>query len=364
MAHDVQELAEEAQHGRVKEDPGGTYGDGSTQTMISNHFQSERGGGGWMSIYRLFFCEHQGAIRQSSSLAGDYSQINGWDGKTIWLMDSRRFKSLLISIPICAVNVYITYKQVQVNLESYHHPFPFRNAKKSCPHGGCWSPKKNSSLATKHLGVLAPNLKKMWESPWNHHPTDLGSSQISQNLAGFKYLRIFTFWKHFWDTFGTMAPNHGKFWGVAKSQRPRTSSSSRSPCVAAVLGSTGGAAMASLQRMPRGWCSGSAFGWAKFAWKRDLGSSWIYIPLIITYSLAGCCSSILFGSVWMYIGLWNVYIFVWSEPTGLYIQLAHGVCMSLHFAYCSSPFINNQPKQSYPSNRSRSFKYIDILWYS
>lgn len=46
MAHDVQELAEEAQHGRVKEDPGGTYGDGSTQTMISNHFQSERGGGG------------------------------------------------------------------------------------------------------------------------------------------------------------------------------------------------------------------------------------------------------------------------------------------------------------------------------
>jgi len=45
MAHDVQELAEEAQHGRVKEDPGGTYGDGSTQTMISNHFQSERGGG-------------------------------------------------------------------------------------------------------------------------------------------------------------------------------------------------------------------------------------------------------------------------------------------------------------------------------
>ena len=140
--------------------------------------------------------------------------------------------------------------------------------------------KKNSSLATKHLGVLAPNLKKMWESPWNHHPTDLGSSQISQNLAGFKYLRIFTFWKHFWDTFGMMAPNHGKFWGVAKSQRPRTSSSSRSPCVAAVLGSTGGAAMASLQRMPRGWCSGSAFGWAKFAWKRDLGSSWIYIPFI------------------------------------------------------------------------------------
>ena len=164
-------------------------------------------------------------------------------------------------------------------------------------------PKKNSSLATKHLGVLAPNLKKMWESPWNHHPTDLGSSQVSQNLAGFKYLRNFTFWKHFWDTFGMMAPNHGKFWGVAKSQRPRTSSSSRSPCVAAVLGSTGGAAMASLQRMPRGWCSGSAFGWAKFAWKRDLGSSWIYIALIITYSLAGCCSSILFGSVWMYIGL-------------------------------------------------------------
>lgn len=165
MAHDVQELAEEAQHGRVKEDPGGTYGDGSTQTMISNHFQSERGGGGWMSIYRLFFCEHQGAIRQSSSLAGDYSQINGWDGKTIWLMDSRRFKSLLISIPICAVNVYITYKQVQVNLECYHHPFPFRNAKKSCPHGGCWSPKKTAHWQQNTLASWLP----IWRKCGNPH---------------------------------------------------------------------------------------------------------------------------------------------------------------------------------------------------
>lgn len=134
--------------------------------------------GGWMSIYRLFFCEHQGAmlliavcrltmicIRQSSSLAGDYSQINWLDGKTIWLMDSRRFKSLLISIPICAFNVYITYKQVQVNLECYHHPFPFRNAKKSCPHGGCWNPKKTAHWQQNTLASWLP----IWRKCGNPH---------------------------------------------------------------------------------------------------------------------------------------------------------------------------------------------------